>query len=58
MSDRVELIDGFRISATVREQIRTLLEECFPDSSFTTTRTWLKQLPPRRLLVRDASAVA
>ncbi|QDU36246.1 hypothetical protein Mal4_05300 [Maioricimonas rarisocia] len=51
MSDRFELIDEFRITVAVHEQIRDLLEECFPESSFTSTRTWLKQLPPRRLLV-------
>lgn len=59
MSTRFKLIDEFRISSTVREQIRKLLQKSFPDFDFTETRTWLKQLPPRRLLVwEDGRLVA
>jgi predicted N-acetyltransferase YhbS len=51
MSVRYELIDEFRITTGLHEQIRCLLQVCFPDSEFTLTRSYSKQSPQRRLLV-------
>ena len=54
MSVRYELIDEFRISASLHEQIRCLLQVCFPDASYLHERTYSKQRPQRRLLVWSA----
>jgi len=51
MSVRYELIDEFRISSGLHEQIRCLLQFCFPDSGYLLTRDYFKQRPQRRLLV-------
>jgi len=54
---RFELIDEFRISPEQREQIRALLQLCFPDTESNASRTYLKQMPPRRLLVWDGTSL-
>jgi len=46
----IELVDEFRLSPARAAAIRRLLHACFPDDAFTTTRTYLKQVPARRLL--------
>lgn len=51
MSVRYELIDEFRITSGLHEQIRCLLQVCFPESEFRLTRSYSKQSPQRRLLV-------
>jgi GNAT superfamily N-acetyltransferase len=53
MSLRLDLIEEFRVTPDVREQIRMLLHEGFPDAAFARSRTYLKQLPPRRMLAWD-----
>lgn len=58
MSVRYELIDEFRISAGLHEQIRCLLQICFPASDYFLTRDYFKQRPQRRLLAwRDGRLV-
>ncbi|MEM7247370.1 MAG: GNAT family N-acetyltransferase [Acidobacteriota bacterium] len=52
-SPRIELVDDFRLSPEEREEIRVLLAESFPEEDFVQTRTYLKQVPTRRLLARD-----
>ena len=46
----LELLEEFRITPEVGEKVRSLLHACFPGSEFTRSRTYLKQLPQRRLL--------
>jgi len=46
----LELIDEFRIRPGRREAIRRLLADCFASAEFTRHRTYLKQIPSRRLL--------
>lgn len=58
MSIRLELIDDFRIPPPTRVAIRQLLATCFPEAAFVQIRTYLKQLPPRRLLAWDDAACA
>lgn len=50
-----ELIDEHRVGADLQEQIRVLLNECFPEEEFTETRTYLKQLPQKRLLALNGN---
>jgi len=47
---RFELIDEFRLTPEMTGQLQTLLRASFPESEFTQSRTYLKQLPQRRLL--------
>jgi predicted N-acetyltransferase YhbS len=56
MNLRYELIDEYRIGRELREQIRLLLHECFPEEKFTQTRTYLKQLPQKRMLAFDGNS--
>lgn len=46
-----ELIDEFRITPEQQHQILALLQVCFAAPGETVTRTYYKQVPPRRLLV-------
>lgn len=50
---KLELIEEYRLSAAQHEAIRLLMAEAFPDSAFTESRTYLKQIPARRLLATD-----
>jgi ribosomal protein S18 acetylase RimI-like enzyme len=45
------LLPDYEIQESLREDMRRLLAICFPEESFTDSRTYLKQLPPQRLLV-------
>ena len=47
---RFELIDEFRLAPELNARLRKLLRSSFPESEFTQSRTYLKQLPQRRLL--------
>ena len=47
---RFELIDEFRLTPELNTRLRKLLQASFPESEFTQSRTYLKQLPQRRLL--------
>ena len=49
MSIRLEFIDEFRITPLQEQQIRQILNVSFPNDDFTQSRTYLKQLPQRRL---------
>jgi predicted N-acetyltransferase YhbS len=46
----LQLIDEFCLTSGQRLEIQQLLLECFPDCEFAESRTYLKQLPQRRLL--------
>ena len=50
---KLRQIDEYRLDRSMRDEIRVLLHACFPDARFTRTRTYLKQLPPRRLLASE-----
>ena len=54
MSLTLELVDEFALGAVRTEAVRALLHEAFPDVGFTQRRTYLKQIPPRRLLAWEA----
>ena len=54
---RFELLDEFRITPDQREQVRALLQLCFPETESNALRTYLKQLPPRRLLVWEGTSL-
>jgi len=47
---KIDLVDEYSITEIQREAIRGLLAASFPDAAFTRSRTYLKQLPSRRLL--------
>ena len=47
------LIEEFRITPARMEAIRALLAEAFVESAHTATRTYSKQIPPRRLLAME-----
>ena len=51
---RLDLVDEYSLNASRREEIRHLLSASFPEASYTRTRTYLKQFPPRRLLAYEA----
>src|SRR5215207_3029361 len=54
----IELVDEFRLDAGQQEAIRGLLREAWPDAEFTASRTYLKQIPARRLLAtRDGEVI-
>lgn len=46
----ISLLPEFSLSDQRREAIRGLLEQSFPDAGFVSSRTYLKQLPPYRVL--------
>lgn len=50
---KLELVEEYSLGAERAEAVRALLHEAFPDVGFTRTRTYLKQIPPRRLLAWD-----
>ncbi|MGF1522200.1 MAG: hypothetical protein ACFBSF_07785 [Leptolyngbyaceae cyanobacterium] len=50
---KLELINEYSLSPERREEIRVLLQSCFPYALFTLSRTYLKQIPPQRLLALD-----
>jgi len=47
---KLELVDEYALGAERTEAVRSLLHEAFPDVVFTQHRTYLKQIPPWRLL--------
>jgi GNAT superfamily N-acetyltransferase len=47
---RLELVEEYGLGEERSTAVSTLLHEAFPDGGFTATRTYLKQIPPRRLL--------
>lgn len=49
----IQIKDEFLISPAEQDEIRDLLATCFPEEPFTATRTYLKQAPPKRILVRS-----
>jgi predicted N-acetyltransferase YhbS len=51
---KLDLVDEYALDESQREGIRSLLAACFPEDAYTRTRTYLKQLPPRRLLAYEA----
>lgn len=51
----LQLIDEFCLTGVQRLEIQQLLLECFPDCEFAESRTYLKQLPQRRLLAIDSA---
>lgn len=51
---KFNLVDEYSLDARLREEIRRLLSVSFPQASYTRTRTYLKQFPPRRLLASEA----
>ena len=57
MSIRLELVDSFRIDEATDRKIRMLLDACFPGWSHHRIRSYLKQLPSRRLLTWDDDAL-
>lgn len=58
MTRRHTLVDELAVTADLRERIRELLHLGFPDAGFTRTRTYLKQLPRKRLLAWAGEALA
>lgn len=46
----LELVDEFALGAARSEAVRELMHESFPESGFTASRTYGKQIPARRLL--------
>jgi ribosomal protein S18 acetylase RimI-like enzyme len=51
----ISIVDEFRITAEMRQEICSLLALCFPDEPVLAQRPYLKQIPPRRVLVREES---
>lgn len=53
----LHLIDEFCLTAVQRQTIQQLLLESFSEFEFAKSRTYLKQLPQRRLLATDSATI-